>query len=169
MAPRAALTLVALALAACGGVGPLRPPTPPVVVETTLQPGTYRAGAASAVGTTFINRSTRPVVVYGHRLPGLRLIGAPEFTFAERRAARTDTVTTWARSYRLAYDYPGASTLELPLTVVGPNGRLAFPPVEVRWPEDAGRYQASVCLSYGAGERDEPREVCAPPVAVELR
>ena len=164
-----ALVLAALALGACGGVGPLRPPTPPVVVETTLQPGTYEGGAVQAIGTTFVNRSTRSVVVYGHRLPGLRLVGAPEFTFAERRAARTDTVTTWTRSYTLAYDYPGAATLELPLTVVGPNARLAFPPVEVRWPEDAGRYQASVCLSYGAGERDEPREVCAPPVSIELR
>ena len=166
---RAALALAVAGLAGCGGVGPLRPPTPPVVVETTLQPGTYRAGAAHAVGATFVNRSTRPVVAYGDRLLGLRLVGAPEFTAAERRAARTDTVTTWARSYTLAYDHPAAGTLELPLTVVGPNGRFAFPAARVRWPDDPGRYQASVCTLYAPGERDAPREVCAPPVAVELR
>ena len=171
MAGRAGLVAGALALAACGGVGPLRPPTPPVVVEASLDPGVYRVGAAHAVGAALVNRSTRRVVKYGHLLVGLRLDRDPEFSLEERRAvrARGDTVTTWSRSYTLAYDWSEATTLELPLTYIEPNSRLTFPLTRFRWPEDPGRYVAYVCTSYAASEEGESQEVCAPPVAVEIR
>ena len=167
-----ALLASALLLTGCRS---LAPPAEPVVLETSLEAGTYAAGAEQGVGATLVNRSREPIVHYGRaELRTVRLLrdsGRP-YRRADAPADSARAVGPyWERAYHLAFaPEPGAvTTLELPLTVLEGGNRLVLEGARFAWPRDPGAYTVSVCSGYAPGHDEQTtREVCAPPVRVVL-